>query len=60
MHVADPKTRKTPLVTSLPSQPSYAQLQDILKAMPGSGSSKDWATRLRDEWAFNRDSMNNY
>ena len=39
------------------TRPSYERLAEILKAVPGSNSSKTWDERLRAEIQFNQDSL---
>jgi len=42
------------------AQPSYKDLQELLRATEGSNSGKTWVERIKGEFAFNRDSLEDY
>jgi len=39
------------------SQPSYQDIERVLAAWPKSQTTKGWLDRLKDEWAWNQDSL---
>ena len=41
-------------------RPSYKALQEVLRDTEGSSSGKTWVERIRSEFAFNRDSLDDY
>ena len=41
-------------------RPSYKALQGVLMDTEGSSSGKTWVERIRAEFAFNRDSLDDY
>ena len=41
-------------------RPSYKALQGVLRDTEGSSSGKTWVERIRAEFAFNRDSLDDY
>ena len=57
VHVVNDATGEDALITTLEQRPSYAELDALLIATPGSNASKGWAERLRSELQFNQDSL---
>ena len=41
-------------------RPTYKALQEVLRDTEGSSSGKTWVERIRSEFAFNRDSLDDY
>ena len=41
-------------------RPSYKALQEVLRDTEGSSSGKTWVERIKTEFAFNRDSLDDY
>ena len=41
-------------------RPTYKALQELLRATEGSSSGKTWVERIQAEFAFNRDSLDDY
>ena len=41
-------------------RPSYKELQEVLRDTEGSSSGKTWVERIKAEFAFNRDSLDDY
>ena len=57
VHVVNDATGEGAILTTMPQRPTYAQLDALLQATPGSNASKGWAERLRSELQFNQDSL---
>ncbi|CAL5219287.1 g1091 [Coccomyxa viridis] len=55
-----PDGQKPQLLTVLDQRPSYKALQEVLRDTEGSSSGKTWVEKLRSEFAFNRDSIDDY
>lgn len=47
-------------VTVQDQRPSYKDLQELLRETEGSSSGKTWVERIKSEFAFNRDSLDDY
>jgi hypothetical protein len=58
IHVLD-KKGGSELIGTMKEQPSYAQIEALLKARPSSMMNQSLYDRLRSEWDFNQDSLNN-
>ena len=41
-------------------RPSYKDLQELLRETEGSSSGKTWVERIKSEFAFNRDSLDDF
>lgn len=39
------------------TRPSYMELEELLRATEGSNAGKSWLERIKGEFAFNRDSL---
>lgn len=57
MHVVNDATGEDAIITTMAQKPTYAELDALLQATPGSNASKGWAERLRSELQFNQDSL---
>ena len=47
-------------VTMQDQRPSYKDLQELLRETEGSSSGKTWVERIKSEFAFNRDSLDDF
>ena len=60
MHVAVPGQLRPSheCIAQQESQPSYAEIEALLRARPASSINKSVVQRLQEEWEFNRRSLN--
>jgi hypothetical protein len=48
-----------PCIATFDALPSYQDIEALLKSRPGSAMNKSLFDRLKDEWKFNQDSLQN-